>query len=362
MEVRTRLTRAETKERNRRAILDAAAAEFGRRGYVDASIDAIAEAAGLTHGAVYSNFSGKRGLFLAVLADVSAGAVRPVPSDGTLAGTLRAIASASVGARDRSIRDLPASSQLWGFDLLRELSTDPALHRAYRQVLALEVAILARALEGVAAANGERPGEPLDGVAAALMGLLLGAAQLRVTDPDLLPLETITAAAGALAGLPSRADPAPPAGEVAVREVGEPWSAPEATDVLTGAPARMADATVLAVGATRLGAVGTALRAWPAADAASALVLVLVTSDRDELTPLLVYLLGGLGIMIRAALPSGVIAGLQVVVDAEHEVCAALGSAAGDDLEIAVRSDEGRLVARAEGPGAALALSHLTTL
>ena len=114
---------------------------------MDASIDAIAEAAGLTHGAVYSNFSGKRGLFLAVLADVSAGAVQPVPSDGTLAGALRAIASASVGARDRSIRDLPASSQLWGFDLLRELSTDPALHRAYRQVLALEVAILARALE-----------------------------------------------------------------------------------------------------------------------------------------------------------------------------------------------------------------------
>ena len=193
------------------------------------------------------------------------------------------------------------------------------------------------------------------------MGLLLGAAQLRVTDPE-LPLETITAAAGALAGLPSRTDPAPPAGEVAVREVGEPWSAPEATDVLTGAPARMADATVLAVGATRLGAVGTALRAWPAADAASALVLVLATSDRDELTPPLVYLLGGLGIMIRAALPSGVIAGLQVVVDAEHEVCAALGSAAGDDLEIAVRSNEGRLAARAQGPGAALALSHLTML
>lgn len=64
-----RLTRAEAQERNRAAVLTAARAEFAERGFRDAKIDAIAERAELTRGAVYSNFPGKRALYFAVLAD-----------------------------------------------------------------------------------------------------------------------------------------------------------------------------------------------------------------------------------------------------------------------------------------------------
>lgn len=62
------MTRAEAKERNRRALLDAALQVVSRDGY-RARLDEIAERAGLTTGAVYSLFGSKNGLVVALVAD-----------------------------------------------------------------------------------------------------------------------------------------------------------------------------------------------------------------------------------------------------------------------------------------------------
>ncbi|WP_055692117.1 TetR/AcrR family transcriptional regulator [Streptomyces prasinus] len=62
------MTRAEAKERNRRALLDAAFQVVARDGY-RAKLDEIAERADLTTGAVYSLFGSKNGLVLALVAD-----------------------------------------------------------------------------------------------------------------------------------------------------------------------------------------------------------------------------------------------------------------------------------------------------
>lgn len=62
------MTRAEAKERNRRALLDAAYEVVSRDGY-RARLDEIAERAGLTTGAVYSLFGSKNGLVVALVAD-----------------------------------------------------------------------------------------------------------------------------------------------------------------------------------------------------------------------------------------------------------------------------------------------------
>ncbi len=51
----------------REALLDSAARLFAQRGFHAASLDEIAEAAGFTRGAIYSNFGGKEELFFAVL-------------------------------------------------------------------------------------------------------------------------------------------------------------------------------------------------------------------------------------------------------------------------------------------------------
>lgn len=62
-----RLTREEKKARTRAQLIAAAATVFARRGFVAASLDEVAEEAGLTKGAVYSNFDSKEDLFQAVI-------------------------------------------------------------------------------------------------------------------------------------------------------------------------------------------------------------------------------------------------------------------------------------------------------
>lgn len=85
---RKRLTREEKRALTRSQVLDAAERIFPRRGYRLASVEEVAEEAGVTTGAVYSNFRSKADLYLAVnervmeqhaseLEDVVAGAGSP---------------------------------------------------------------------------------------------------------------------------------------------------------------------------------------------------------------------------------------------------------------------------------------------
>jgi AcrR family transcriptional regulator len=66
-EPRRRLTREEARQRTRENLLAAAAVVFDRAGYNGTSLEAVAEAAGYTRGAVYSNFATKADLFMALL-------------------------------------------------------------------------------------------------------------------------------------------------------------------------------------------------------------------------------------------------------------------------------------------------------
>ena len=66
----TRLTRTASQARTRRQLIDTARELFLRDGYFATSVDRVAEAAGYSKGAVYSNFGGKDELCLAVLDDM----------------------------------------------------------------------------------------------------------------------------------------------------------------------------------------------------------------------------------------------------------------------------------------------------
>lgn len=67
MSIRKPVTRAARAEANGQRLLDAARAVFVRRGYLVATLDEIAAAAGLTKGAVYARFASKADLLLALL-------------------------------------------------------------------------------------------------------------------------------------------------------------------------------------------------------------------------------------------------------------------------------------------------------
>lgn len=98
-----RLTREESKARTRAELLRAARRLFLRNGFVSTSLADIAEEAGLTKGAVYSNFESKEDLFLALLAG---DAERPyaaqedlAPSDTSVAKGADAMARATAWAQ-----------------------------------------------------------------------------------------------------------------------------------------------------------------------------------------------------------------------------------------------------------------------
>jgi AcrR family transcriptional regulator len=61
-----RLSRAERREQTRQELISAAEACFITRGFHASSVDEVAERAGYTKGAVYSNFAAKEDLFFAV--------------------------------------------------------------------------------------------------------------------------------------------------------------------------------------------------------------------------------------------------------------------------------------------------------
>lgn len=64
---RRRLTREETREQTTQRLLDAAAKVIARKGLEGTSVEDIAEAAGYSRGAFYSNFSSKEDLFIEML-------------------------------------------------------------------------------------------------------------------------------------------------------------------------------------------------------------------------------------------------------------------------------------------------------
>ncbi|MEZ5144698.1 MAG: helix-turn-helix domain-containing protein [Acidimicrobiales bacterium] len=69
-------TQEQRKADTRRRLLDAAAAEFARKGFHAVSTETVADAADRTSGAVYAHFGGKDGLLLALLAEFERATVR----------------------------------------------------------------------------------------------------------------------------------------------------------------------------------------------------------------------------------------------------------------------------------------------
>jgi AcrR family transcriptional regulator len=112
---RRRQTRGEAKESNRRHLLRAANRLFLRQGFVATTLAEIADEAGMTKGAVYSNFASKEELFLTVLrepmvstevfapSEVATGDGETGPVDGAT-GRERARAFGRYAARRRPSR------------------------------------------------------------------------------------------------------------------------------------------------------------------------------------------------------------------------------------------------------------------
>ncbi|WP_446038966.1 TetR/AcrR family transcriptional regulator [Streptomyces sp. SID1121] len=363
----SRLSRVELRERNRARVLAAAGDEFAERGFRDAKVDGIAERAGLTRGAVYSNFPGKRALYFEVLADLAEHAPDPPAPDrgagaGSGTGTSPPTAREALGAFARAwLARLPLAdtgekhgAARLGMDVLPEVLAEEWIRRPFAQLMKLDAILLGLALERLGP-PGAPPGSRVR-VAEAVLTALHGASQLAAAAPGFVEPFNVVSACEQLAGVdlggwwpPSHVlTPALPADQ--------PWAPPRTLDALRREPARLAGDGVLAIlGLHRLEAVEEAVRAAPAGAEVTA---VLVTGDPDELAPLARLAVADLCGPLRHAFPASAWPRLQVVVDTSGAVASAAGlSSVSDATEAAVRVEASRIVARAEGRGACHAVA-----
>jgi AcrR family transcriptional regulator len=179
-----KLTREEKKAQTRERLIDAAARLFGERGFAGASLDDVAEEAGLTKGAVYSNFASKEDLIQAVLDErleprlmgVAAVAHEPRSTDDRIR---------EAGRRFGEVLEQEQSLSLLAFEYMIQAARDPALAARFRDRNRAALADLADLVEREwAEAAGCAPSVPADVLAAGLRALANGFALEKAADPD----------------------------------------------------------------------------------------------------------------------------------------------------------------------------------
>lgn len=177
------MTRPERQAKTRADLLAAATRVFARRGYDAASVTEIAEEAGYSHGAVYSNFEGKEDLFLALYEEWVARRVAEIERTWSHEGTLADRARAAAEDWMRSLARDPEPFLL-RLEFTIRAARDPALRRKLgTRVGAVPAAIGRLVEEGAEAQDLELP-VPAVELALGLQALSLGLALEALGNPD----------------------------------------------------------------------------------------------------------------------------------------------------------------------------------
>jgi AcrR family transcriptional regulator len=201
----TVMSRKETQERTRERVLAAAAKVFARRGYHRATVGEIASEAGHTIGALYSNFSGKEALFLALADRQVAERIAEVAAMGDAAEGDEPGKEAAEQLRAFLERDPEwplLFYEFWSLSVRNpELQGELAKRRdAIRDALA-------ETLERVAKNHGFKLRFPAPVLATAIAASLNGLAFERAADPKALPdqvfAEFVTAVLGCAIAAPT---------------------------------------------------------------------------------------------------------------------------------------------------------------
>ena len=194
-------TQEQRKAETRQRLLDAAAALFAERGIEAVSIDAIAEAADRTSGAVYAHFGNKDGLLQALVADLvnetaavmDAELSLAVEGDDQLAALWQTFANPPPGP---SRGWMLLEHELWLY-ASRHPESRSHLAARYAEARRMTTASLA---EWQADGQADLPGSA-EQVAPLLVALLIGLEMQHRLDPDAVPDDAAVISLRALAGL-----------------------------------------------------------------------------------------------------------------------------------------------------------------
>lgn len=189
-------TRSERRERTREQLIIAAERLFKRDGFHATTLDAIADEAGYTRGAVYSNFTGKEELFFAVYERHVESRVEQLHRFGDEAPSARAALRVAVESAGRRGEDgwLAVFFEFWAHVLRHpeHRARFAALHRR-----ALEPFV--RGVEALAREDGRQPPLPAELLATAHLALGNGLQLERLTRPEEVDMDSIQQAVRLLA-------------------------------------------------------------------------------------------------------------------------------------------------------------------
>jgi len=344
-----RLSRAEQQEQTRSAVLGAAREEFAEHGFIEAKVDRIADRADLTRGAVYSNFPGKRALYLAVLVDDaerSRSSAAPQAPSGDAGTSLGAFARVWL-ERLPFTGDTDGTRRLRARSLTGLLDTE-ALRTASAEVAGFEALLLALALES------QTQGRPMLRQAELALTLLHGAASLAETAYGFGDAFDLTCACEHLADIDlpdtdgrAHLPYAPPAVEMSV-----PWTPPTGVvDEVSGDPVDLTQDGVIAL--LGVGRLSSAQDAVCSARPDDQVTIVVETDDAGETGLLARFRIIDAVTGLRRTFAPKNLPRLRLVLD-DGSSAAALGEVSTTDhTEIAFRVRDGRPVARSDGRGAA---------
>ena len=176
-----RMSRAESQAQTRETLVRTATRAFLRDGYRATSLEQVADEAGFSTGAVYSNFRNKNELCLAVLDGIHAEQTQQIVQAMVGSATLEQRLAAFHSWADATIGD-PAWTGL-EFEFATHVRRDPAL----RAELAKREETVRALIAAVVSRNADELGLdlplPADEAAAALLSLGIGLGVRRMVEP-----------------------------------------------------------------------------------------------------------------------------------------------------------------------------------
>ncbi len=176
-----RLTREESRERTREHLLEAARVAVARNGYDGTSIADIAEAAGFSKGAFFSNYESKEALLLELLR-------RHKERDIATLGRILEIAEQgkdAASALDRYLEDLGDDADWFRLDIELQLhaARNPTFAANYDALQSRTRSGLAHLIAALFEKAGKRPPASPDDMANLFMALVHGLVLQRAHDP-----------------------------------------------------------------------------------------------------------------------------------------------------------------------------------
>ena len=224
----TRLTRAQRRQQTRARLLDAAGQVFARRGFHAATVDEVAEAAGYTKGAVYSNFANKDELFLALLDQRLAAQLQQVEALYAIESSEELLA-AMRGRTEQEFaaaRDFGVLSLEFSLYAMRNPAAQAELATRYRQLRGR----LAELITKRYAHHQTAPPMPPEHLAALVLATDTGLFLQYSAEPGALPGSCTPTPSSSSWTLPSRWHPRRRPGEGSTVGARSPWTRPLAKD------------------------------------------------------------------------------------------------------------------------------------